>query len=715
MSNILINAVPQRVQYTANGVDTVFAVPWPFFNNTDLNVYTSNPVNYSNQVDAVNIDLFPATYTVQGAGNANGGTITFAVAPIAAMIITIEGNCVVDRPAIYDTSSVITKEQLNQDFDNVTVQIKKLETWLKYLTPQYAQSEQVLPGKVELPLLDTGESWIGTPTGLAKFFAGGAGMGNVVAAHPNMRASIVLWTGADFVITDSNINIVANLITPTVGDPANSQSGFADTWGAMHWPAHITGNRPIAPNNGDTYYDTSTNEFFGYVNGAWVPFGQVNTQSQIIIQANAFAPGQWVRVDNATQLYVLAQSDTPLHGESWWMVTAATGAQFTIQGGVSFIQGAFLTPIIGGAGNIGVPFYLSDVTPGLMTTVIPAVVGEVNKPLFIPDRLNGGWIISARGYIIGNAVANGANGPNYVQANFANAFIKGDVIYATGANTYALATAQGTFAEADNIGIVSTAGSPIFTYQTEGNAVNIITQDELGNPIVPGTQYWLSDNVAHAGKVTSTKPTTLGHFTVPVYQPYDVAAGVIARQRPLIIAPSGAGGSQLITSVNLANQASLTLSNILDGTYQDIQIVGENIIVRETVSGNYFAQNVAITLELGGALQAGPFVFNGGATFWTNDNNNVATIGGKSFNFTVDVKGVDSITTYKIADVYFNYFPNSNTFLPQRSTFGVGTNVFSQGGAALNKAAMTGFEILFSPASTYIFVSGTVSVYGTQT
>lgn len=758
---IAINSNFERDQLVATAGQTVFTYSFPIFEDDYLNVFKYSPPAAPN--DATQKLVLGIDYTVQGVGLEAGGTITLVIPATGGDIITIVGAEPIDRLSVFDDLNPFTIA-LNQQLNELTVMTQQVYTQLQNVTPHYNLDELisapsilsgpgVRPDKRILPMLPNGYVWVGrgsigvVPDDIVAmpYNAGGGGGGNVFSTGNPMRQSIANWTGVGTQITDTNINIVGDFFDETAGVAANSRTGFTGSWGAMHWPDHVTGNRPLLPIDGDTYYDTTLQQFFGYQNGMWVAFstGAANNNTQILVitQANTFLPGEWVRIDVATGLYVLALGDNSLDAETWWMVISPPNPfQFTIQGGVSFIQGAFLTAIIAGAGNIGKPFYLSDTTPGGMTIMPPTIAGEVNKPVFIPDRIDGGWILSARGFVVGVNAGSGGGGsttdPTKVTVNFANTFVKGDVIYATGANTYALATAQGTFAQADDIGVVSVAGSPIFTYQTEGNAINIITVDELGAPIVPGTQYWLSDNPAHLGKVTAVKPTVVGHYTVPVYQPYDVAAGVIARQRPLIVpAAAGGGGMNLITSYVLNNDTSHLFSGIFDGTYQDIQIVGENIIMRNTATNEYYGAGIAIRLEVGGVLRSDANYYGVGAnplytsilmnipsqptgvTAWTNNNNNNLTIGGKQFNFTVDMLGIDSTNTYKHVDLYYNYFGTFNSFTPSRSQFGQQVNVFLYGPQTLNTQAITGFEIFFDPPAggPFIFISGTISVYGTAT
>jgi hypothetical protein len=84
----------------------------------------------------------------------------------------------------------------------------------------------------------------------------------------------------------------------------------------------------------------------------------------------------------------------------------------------------------------------------------------------------------------------------------------GNVIYCSGANTYAKAKAD-ALATSDVIGVVSTViGADDFVFCAEGTMVT-------GVPAVAaGTVLFLSD--ATAGLLTATEPNTVGHISIPM-------------------------------------------------------------------------------------------------------------------------------------------------------------------------------------------------------
>ena len=64
-----ISSTTNRVSYTGNGVTTEFAFAYKFLVNTDLKVYNDGA-----------LQTITTDYTVTGAGEESGGTVTFGTA-----------------------------------------------------------------------------------------------------------------------------------------------------------------------------------------------------------------------------------------------------------------------------------------------------------------------------------------------------------------------------------------------------------------------------------------------------------------------------------------------------------------------------------------------------------------------------------------------------------------------------------------------------------
>lgn len=162
MSNIKIQDVYQRIQYSATSLQTAFAIPFPFFENSDI-------VAYQNET----LLVLTTDYTLSGAGSPSGGTLTLVTGATEFDIITIQGMMPIDRTSIYSaTISNLTGSDLNQDFNREVVMMKQIETTQKILQLQYSPYLEVSQDDTVtrdrwLPILGASQVWAMNPAGTA--------------------------------------------------------------------------------------------------------------------------------------------------------------------------------------------------------------------------------------------------------------------------------------------------------------------------------------------------------------------------------------------------------------------------------------------------------------------------------------------------------------------------------------------------------------------
>lgn len=610
MSNIKINAFPTRKQYTYAGGTPEFVLDFPFFENEDIFVYVSNPATNGTQQDPQNLVIQGTDYTVTGAGLPYGGVVTFsgAYGLTVGYTVTVVARMAIDRYSILETTSAITRAQYNEDMNRLTCMIQQINTIIEQTMPKYDRSEFINTVRsqpntpfsyVNLPWLPAGYTWVGnaTETGLSIFnTGGGGGVGYVTAAHPNMQPSIALWTGTDFVLTDSAINIVGNDLTPlTPGDTI----GVADTAAAWGLPSHGTAGRPVAPDDGDIYHDTDLSGIYVYYAGTWHLLSTGDDGSVVtdtITQANTFVPGNIVRFNKDTLLYVLARANSRENGEVIGIVTSATALVFTIQ---------FIGKVtVAGAGWIpGRLYYLSPTTDGLLSPNAPVTNGQIDKPLLIATSATTGVFFNFRGYVVGNGspVNQGEEIIVVTITQVAHGFTVLDALYTDTPEHYALAFNDGTYHEADVIGIVKEViDADHFVMQVIGrNTTMPLGVLPGGANLVANTSYFLH-NTANAGKLTAVEPTTIGHYSRLVLTTTSTTTGWIKDTDPLEITAAGGGGSgpTIIGTFTFAGETSHTFNNVFDGTYENIEIVG---------IGLRFAANTYLRfrVEVGGVVDTG--------------------------------------------------------------------------------------------------------------
>ncbi len=569
--SIAINSNPERDQYQAAGGQTVFNFSFPIFSDTYIKVYQRGASDTPNDYD--DILALGSDYTVTGVGEEAGGFITLIVPAVANDIITLVGEEPIDRESVFTDYNPFTVA-LNQQLNEQTVMAQQTFTYWDQVTPRYyfstLVSDAVRPLKRFLPMLPDGHVWIGRgelgddPDDISTVFFGSAGTGNVSASGPGMRPSIAHWTGVDFVITDAEVNISGAYFSPTAGTTADT-AGFTDGWGAFHWPAHVTGTRPASPENGDTYYDSTLDGYYGYEDGAWVRFQTGDSSDDLIKRiitqvAHGLTVGQYVRITNPAGLFVPGLSTTAENAEIVGLVVDVQNANsFTLQTEGFVDAGVFagLTP--------GGVYFLSDITPGAMSLSEPIVPSEVSLPVFIAETATTGILRPFRGVIIGGLPPIGGEGPpiviTVVQA--AHGFTAGEVLRVLAADTYTLAQANNA-TNAVAVGFVKEViDTNTFELQTAGFC------DSFGAPFTPlvsASRYFLSPTTP--GAITTTEPSSVGQYSVPMLVAANTTAGFILEQTPRLITSSGSGGGWvLLDTQTVSSDATVEFTTGIDGTY----------------------------------------------------------------------------------------------------------------------------------------------------
>jgi len=124
---ITISNTEPRVQYTATGGQTTFAVNFEFFDNADLKVY--------NGTSLLTYNASPSSasqYSVTGAGVSGGGSITLGGGATVNDKITIYRDMDIARSTDFPTSGAFQVGSLNEELDKLTTMIQQVKRDLKY-------------------------------------------------------------------------------------------------------------------------------------------------------------------------------------------------------------------------------------------------------------------------------------------------------------------------------------------------------------------------------------------------------------------------------------------------------------------------------------------------------------------------------------------------------------------------------------------------------
>jgi len=135
-----VSSTTAKVSYAGNGATTVFAVPFYFLAAADLRVILRTGTTES-------IQSLTTNYTVTGAGNESGGSVTMLVAPAAGTTITILRNAAATQETDLLPNDRLPAESLEDALDKLTMLVQQLgesaDRSLKYPASDAAASPTI--------------------------------------------------------------------------------------------------------------------------------------------------------------------------------------------------------------------------------------------------------------------------------------------------------------------------------------------------------------------------------------------------------------------------------------------------------------------------------------------------------------------------------------------------------------------------------------------
>lgn len=209
---IQIGDITPRQQYIATAGQTVYILPFPFYADTDLLVYSrasgSSP-NDVNDILTLNVD-----YTVTGAGLASGGTVTLTAASTVGDIVTVMRDMPEDRSNLYINTGSFTTEAVNADFNRDVMMNQQNELAAKGLSPKYDNNAVIGSGDLILDTLLPGYSWRMNATGtrIEAYLpsGGGGGSGDDTAIKVDISQNSHGLSVGDIVRIDGSGNYVVS-------------------------------------------------------------------------------------------------------------------------------------------------------------------------------------------------------------------------------------------------------------------------------------------------------------------------------------------------------------------------------------------------------------------------------------------------------------------------------------------------------------------------
>lgn len=133
--HIKMPAVAPLVRYVANGVQTVFAYPFPIFASEDLKVYFDGSLQSSG-------------YDVADAGETDGGSVTFDAAPGNGIVVTLERRLPLERVSDFLEGGDFSAAAINTELDYLTASVQQVD---RDMAPMLRYGDHETPGNVTMP------------------------------------------------------------------------------------------------------------------------------------------------------------------------------------------------------------------------------------------------------------------------------------------------------------------------------------------------------------------------------------------------------------------------------------------------------------------------------------------------------------------------------------------------------------------------------------
>jgi len=192
-----VSTTQSRIGYNGNGATTVFAFPYRFLESTDLTV-TLVRADTTQVVQTLNTD-----YTVTGAGDDAGGTVTMVVAPASGQQLVIVRAVPLTQETDYISGDPFPAESHERALDKLTMIAQRLESLISR-SIRLSDADLLVTSTI-LPAPSPGSSliWNLTGTGLVN----GVSSGSFVGLSPYME---VVLGSVDAVEARTNLGAAAD-------------------------------------------------------------------------------------------------------------------------------------------------------------------------------------------------------------------------------------------------------------------------------------------------------------------------------------------------------------------------------------------------------------------------------------------------------------------------------------------------------------------------
>lgn len=206
-----VSTTGNRVQHNGNGSTVVFSFPKLFYETSHLVVTLTDT---STGVSTLQVEGAGSDYTVSGAGNAAGGTVTFNTAPATGKRITIERIVPKTQTSDYEEAGNFPANTNERDHDLLVMHVQEIEDALDRAFTIASTSS--FSGNLIVPEAEAGKAlvWNSAGDGLQNSASTLEDVTTVAGNIANIDAVAANTTNINAVATNAtNINAVAGNAT----------------------------------------------------------------------------------------------------------------------------------------------------------------------------------------------------------------------------------------------------------------------------------------------------------------------------------------------------------------------------------------------------------------------------------------------------------------------------------------------------------------------
>jgi hypothetical protein len=591
-----ISTTASRISYNGNGATTAFSFPYRFLTNADLVVIKI-------AADGTETTLTLNTnYTVTGANEDAGGTVTLSVAPLSGQRVVIYRAVTITQEVDYITGDPFPAETHERALDRLTMVAQQQQDAIDRSAKLPVTSTEDADALIAdiLRLADSADN-IDTLAGIEADITAVADIDSNVTTVAGIAANVITVAGIAANVTSvagnsSNINAVAGNATNINSVAGNSTNINAVAGNATNINAVNSNSTNInAVNSNSTNINTCATNIAAIIDA---PTQAANAASSAAAAAASAASGMYSAVQDKSANYTVVAGDAG----DLIRVTTTSGAITITLPAISTVSDGFKVAIVkwtSDANAVNINRSGSDTINGATTAQIGSQYSQI---ILVADAETSTWFASQSGLGATNVNVDNFSGNGSTTAftlssdpsteNNTSVFISG--IYQQ-KNTYSVSGTTLTFSTAPPSGT-----SNIEVYYATPLAIGTPSDGTVSTAkIVDGNVTAAKMGSDAPNGVSDKSNTSTGYFDLPsgttAQRPASPANGYARYNTTLNQFEIYQDGAwvQLKANYGLQSMQTFTGSGATGGTYTWTRPAGITKVKVYVVGGGGGAQNVA--------------------------------------------------------------------------------------------------------------------------